>query len=1153
MRLRRLDLVRYGKFTDRTLDFGPRPDGAPDLHLVYGPNEAGKSTALSAYLDLLFGIGLQSPYGFLHPYATMRIGGALDLAEGTREFVRIKRSQNSLLDARDQPLPADAVLAELGGIERDAYRAMFSLDDETLEAGGEAILASRGDLGELLFSATAGLADLGRKLSDVRAEADRFYRYRARGGALLDAKARLAALKAERERIDTLASDYAALTAERDRTAAQYDAALAERRALAEALDAIERKLSALPRLAVLRALRDRLAPLADLPEIAEGFGDELPDLRREEVELAVHIEAAASTLATLDDEIAGVAVDERALQAASALARLEELRPRHVTAEADIPVRRIEAREQDRRIADTLRRLDRADEADPRRLLLGASLSGRLRDLMEARSGVVTALSAAQAELSQARQALDEAQDALRQASNGERLDEPSVAALTAMVGLMRQTDHGPRRRAAARDVESARAALAEALEALRPWRGDLAKLTGMVVPSATTIRQWQSREEELRDRLRWLADEVERHRTESLRLDAERSAMTASTGIVSDREADDVRTAREHAWAEHRRRLDPATADVFEAALRRDDGVTARRAAHAAEIARLNDTLRAAAVADAAHARAVELHATAQAARVDLDAEVASAVQRMDPALAIALASIEGWLSAREQALAAGRRLDAATRDLRDIEVDAAASRETLAAALAAAGIEPAAGVSFEMLLGAAQRVIDGDTTLKAMRRAVADRRRAVADREHAAGRAAAEEQAWTAAWAAACAECWLGEDGTVPTLPAVREMLAALTELGPALAAREGLIDRIGKMEQDQAEFRDAVFAVAAMIGVPAEGGPIEIAGRVETAVAAARADQTRKAGLLGRREEAAARQGRLSEAAAVHARRAAAVTGPLGVTSLAAAAEAVTAVGIRTELRRRSAEAEREILDTLRATTIADAQAALDGADAGALEGARIELQTRLEGQDQRLRELFAARGRAADKVDAIGGDAAVAAIEEERRTTLLEIEDGAMRYLRLRAGSAATEQALRIYRERHRGSMMRRASEAFSTISRGAYTGLATQPERDSEMLIALSAGGGSKRAEELSKGTRFQLYLALRVAGYAEFAASRAPVPFIADDIMETFDDLRAAEAFRLLAAMATVGQVIYLTHHRHLVEIARAACPGVRLHSLEG
>ena len=44
---------------------------------------------------------------------------------------------------------------------------MFSLDDDTLEDGGESILASKGDLGQLLFSASAGLSDLGRNLEEI--------------------------------------------------------------------------------------------------------------------------------------------------------------------------------------------------------------------------------------------------------------------------------------------------------------------------------------------------------------------------------------------------------------------------------------------------------------------------------------------------------------------------------------------------------------------------------------------------------------------------------------------------------------------------------------------------------------------------------------------------------------------------------------------------------------------------------------------------------------------------------------------------------------------------------------------------------------------------------------------------------------------------
>ena len=57
--------------------------------------------------------------------------------------------------------------------------------------------------------------------------------------------------------------------------------------------------------------------------------------------------------------------------------------------------------------------------------------------------------------------------------------------------------------------------------------------------------------------------------------------------------------------------------------------------------------------------------------------------------------------------------------------------------------------------------------------------------------------------------------------------------------------------------------------------------------------------------------------------------------------------------------------------------------------------------------------------------------------------------------------------------------------------------------------------------------------------------------PFLAGDIIEPFDSDRAAEAFEVLAGMAGVGQVIDLTHHRHLCDIARRVCPQVRLHPL--
>ena len=181
------------------------------MHIVFGLNEAGKSTALSGYLDLLFGIEERSRYNFLHEYSAMRIGGVLEFAEeahvlahetteqlvaerngptgersgdnGTSRrsvpgriaapcsrwtttleaggkcaywsrvetwassehmFTRTKQRSSSLLDAMGQLISErGSITANLAGPTRgDAYRTMFSLDDETLEAGGKSILES---------------------------------------------------------------------------------------------------------------------------------------------------------------------------------------------------------------------------------------------------------------------------------------------------------------------------------------------------------------------------------------------------------------------------------------------------------------------------------------------------------------------------------------------------------------------------------------------------------------------------------------------------------------------------------------------------------------------------------------------------------------------------------------------------------------------------------------------------------------------------------------------------------------------------------------------------------------------------------------------------------------------------------------------------
>ena len=71
MKILELALYAFGPFTDAVLDLSAGQEG---LHLIYGPNEAGKSSALRALRQALFGIPAQSSDSFVHPYSKMRIG-----------------------------------------------------------------------------------------------------------------------------------------------------------------------------------------------------------------------------------------------------------------------------------------------------------------------------------------------------------------------------------------------------------------------------------------------------------------------------------------------------------------------------------------------------------------------------------------------------------------------------------------------------------------------------------------------------------------------------------------------------------------------------------------------------------------------------------------------------------------------------------------------------------------------------------------------------------------------------------------------------------------------------------------------------------------------------------------------------------------------
>ena len=325
MRIDRLHLHKYRALEDVALPFAP---GAR-LHLVYGPQEAGKTTALAAITDALFGFPHATlPNAVRFAPGDLRIEMALTASDGaTLAFRRRKARDRTLLKVDESGHWPDHVLAPFtGALDRGAFERTFGLTSERLREAGLGLEANGGDAGAALFAASSGLADLGRLTDRLDEEADAIF------GARRKASRRFTQIESRHEAARK-AEGEAQLTASRwgelRRGLAELeeqDATLAAERA--QALRAI-RRLEALLRLAPIHAriarLEEELSRFEDLAQVPLDHVAALVRLAASHHH-AVEAEASASEVLERERErLRASEVDERHLaqhEAVEALVR---------------------------------------------------------------------------------------------------------------------------------------------------------------------------------------------------------------------------------------------------------------------------------------------------------------------------------------------------------------------------------------------------------------------------------------------------------------------------------------------------------------------------------------------------------------------------------------------------------------------------------------------------------------------------------------------------------------------------------------------------------------------------------------------------------------------------------------------------------------
>lgn len=1163
MRLTNLTLTRYGNFESERLAFDPRPG---TLNLLLAPNGGGKSVLRSAFCDLLFGIGSQTPMGFRYGYPGMRIAAeGIGLNNEAFAFGRRKGQGNTLVDPDGATLDPATITRLLGRTDRTRLERLFALDTERLRQGEADLLASDGELGPALVSGAGGAHDLRalrRHLEETRDSLAPTRRSSQRPFYLaldkfIDARKRVASSLLRPDQWQKQQQD---LEAAEQRRVEQNRIAETESAEIAR----LERTRRVIPWLAAHDVAAEWLGAHPDAPALDPALAARLADARAAIVVAGQRALRERETATHLADQLARIVVDAALLAEAEEIDRLVEASGAARKAAVDLPSVAAQAAAKDAIATARLQELGASHcvTIPPR------AVANRARRLIQDYAARVEAARAAPGQIAELERDRDTAVAQLAALPTG-----GDVSELDALVKEIR-ADGDPARRH--RDADALQAetsdALAAALARVPGWSlGDVAlvalapQMPDMYDRLAADLAVARS---EAMNRLAAL--QAARQVRDEAR---DRLAGVAESGTLPDEaRLTRARARRDDGWQLIYRRAftaDPPSRDdeqvfagllplpiAYERAVAAADDIADRRVQEAAVVERAH--------AAQAALREAEVRMHDAETRHRLASEVEQAAARIWGQVcgvlplgdAPTIREVHAFLAARERvidsrqkhlaAVAAGQALDErhtgwVTRLAAVLHLPMLQGEPSLPVLLAAA----------DRRLAETQRAEKSRAALEAKRDG-ADKALADARARHLQANAALAE--WREEWAAAMRALGRAPDEDPHS---VEDLLQVFAELDQAQKDIAVLSERVTGMQRDNARFEAAVLGLAARIAPeldrtdPYRADPFVLVAELRRRVQQAR-EQAKQRDLLREQSQAAEQAAALAERQLADCRAALqAVLVIVGGDTVEIAEQRLALAADRARHAASLEEADaklRQAGDLLPVAQLRDEVAAVPVE----------EIASRIDAADQRRKAAQAAAQEAAATASALAqqmkhaaedtGAMDAAADQQAAIATIGRVlEEALVHHL----AAEMLDRALASVEQAGESVLLRRIGVLFNRLTGGVYARVLTEVGDDTlTRLTLLQRDYPDERqsVRDLSEGTRDQLYLALRLAAIEQHAATAPPLPFIGDDVLQTFDDDRALAAMRVLLEVSQRVQVILLTHHRHVLDLA-ATLPAGTVH----
>ncbi len=1156
MILNTLKLYAFGPFTDKILDLSGTKHG---LHMVCGVNEAGKSSTLRALIGLFYGFGHIVEDAWLHENKNLSVGGDFLLPDNTLlRLTRYKRRKNDLIDEEtDRPFAQADLDKHLGRMGKDAFQHTFGISHDSLRMGVDSVLAAGGDLGQALFAATSGLNTLKNVMTRLDEQQGGLFSPRGRNPRINAAISNIKSLRKQQREASASHHHWKKLKKEVDGLFQQEKQFEDDLKELSKRISLLSRHRDAIKHVALRRIQEKELNKIGDVPELGPNFSHDRVETQMALKQTAKVLENLRGDIEEIDQKLKTLAYDERIIANEALIENLAGEAKVHVKAKKDsqsLRARMYQHQDSAKKALGLLRpgltiedvetlRLSRSEVSRIFRLVntwvkLKESHDTMERMLKKKESGLVQ---------------LQKNLTGLGQAQDTEELE----------ACLARAADHGKledRIEDASKEAALLEENINMELSSLGLWKGGIGELERLSIPIDETMRKIENSLVRLDNRIKEMKNAGRESMKKLGKKQSLLSEMTRLGRLPSMNDLINARRIRDMGWNSILNVwLKGAMVDTeFMAHFPECNELADAYAKSVASADETSDILR----------EDAEAVAQAEALRKDInefESDMASIEQKQDALSEKRKALWEDWLnlwascnisplSPREM-IAWAVKVEALKQkaevlrkqkgDVLILQQNMEKIKSEVTSALLRIHINVPEELSYSALISFAGKKLTRIKKLEEEYRKIESRIGDISDeiKAHQERKNETEihKNQWALDWANAVAKLGFKSDAGTED---VQEFVQAMEDIFAQLEKAKDLEIRNTAIHNDYQDYSKrvgkAVSQLAPDIDIE-DNSPGDAALELNARL---KRDREKQKECLILKDEMRKKNKLFSSAD----ESLAALNEKMRLIFVEAWAETQEQLP---EIEKRAANKTKLVQDldkvNERLAELAlgqDVEQFIEDVTAHDPDELHAQLnQCELEKKQcqEAHKKIVAQLALAQKDLESIGGESKALAIAEQAEGIAAQIQEDVHHYVKLKMASAVLTKAIERYRQSNQSPVLEAAGVYFNQVTKGSFAGLrADYNEKGDPVIKALRPDRSLLTVKELSDGTRDQLFLSLRLGGLSRYIRNNGPIPFIIDDVLVHFDDERSAASLSAMADLAQETQIIFFTHHYHLIKLAK-------------